>query len=347
MPDNSFVLPVLDLAHFTQGGDLKNRFLYDLRNAAHKAGFFYLIGHGVPESLNREILQQSARFFALPEEVKNQVAMIRSPHFRGYNREGLEYTRGQRDWREQMDIGAERPALLHDRQGPVWQRLQGPNQWPESLPDFREIVLNWQERITTVLTRILQALALSLGQDEQVFSPVCDEAPHQLLKLIRYPARHHSQGQQGVGAHKDSGLLSLILQDEQSGLEVETAPGIWTAAPPRAGAFVVNIAELLEVATGGYLRASVHRVVSPRPGLERLSVAFFLGARLDAQMPALSLPPALAAETRGVTVDPDNPLFSQVGLNALKGRLRSHPDVAARYHADLVGRGLLDVVAER
>jgi isopenicillin N synthase-like dioxygenase len=336
MSDTRSTLPVLDLEHLAQGGERRNNFLQSLRHAAHEQGFFYLSGHGVSESLNNAILEQSARFFALPEKVKDSIAMIRSPHFRGYNREGLEYTRGQRDWREQVDIGAERVALPLDAQSPAYLRLQGPNQWPSALPEFRPVVLAWQEQVTGVLTRVLRALALSLGQDEQIFGPVCDEAPHQLLKLIRYPARHADHGEQGVGPHKDSGLFSLILQDEQSGLEVETAPGQWTSAPPRKGTFVVNIAELLEVATGGYLRASVHRVVSPPPERERLSVAFFLGARLDAHMPILHLPEALATATHGVTDDPSNPLFSQVGLNALKGRLRSHPDVAARYHADLL-----------
>ena len=34
--------------------------------------------------------------------------------------------------------------------------------------------------------------------------------------------------------------------------------------------------------------------------------------------------------------DPMNPLFRDVGKNYLKGRLRSHPDVARRHHADLL-----------
>jgi isopenicillin N synthase-like dioxygenase len=77
-------------------------------------------------------------------------------------------------------------------------------------------------------------------------------------------------------------------------------------------------------------------VVSPPAGRDRISLAFFLGARLDATVPALRLPPALAAQAAGYTRDPNNPLFHQVGANTLKGRLRSHPDVAARHHADLI-----------
>ena len=53
-------------------------------------------------------------------------------------------------------------------------------------------------------------------------------------------------------------------------------------------------------------------------------------------MPVLELPPHLAAQARGVTQDPHNPLFREVGRNYLKSRLRSHPDVAQRHHADLI-----------
>ena len=44
--------------------------------------------------------------------------MLRSPHFRGYTRTGGELTQGQVDWREQIDIGAER--------APVDDQLNGP-----------------------------------------------------------------------------------------------------------------------------------------------------------------------------------------------------------------------------
>jgi isopenicillin N synthase-like dioxygenase len=119
------------------------------------------------------------------------------------------------------------------------------------------------------------------------------------------------------------------------GLQVESEDG-WIDAPPLHGSFVVNIGEILELASDGFLRANVHRVVSPPPGYDRLSVAFFLGGRLDATVPVLDLPPELATRTRGLTQDPFNPLFREVGKNYLKSRLRSHPDVARRYHADLL-----------
>jgi isopenicillin N synthase-like dioxygenase len=49
-----------------------------------------------------------------------------------------------------------------------------------------------------------------------VFETLYRNDPHVLVKLIRYPGRDFTAGDQGVGAHKDSGLLSLLLQDEQA-----------------------------------------------------------------------------------------------------------------------------------
>jgi isopenicillin N synthase-like dioxygenase len=127
----------------------------------------------------------------------------------------------------------------------------------------------------------------------------------------------------------------VLLQDQQHGLQVEH-DGVWIDAPPIPGTFVVNIGELFEMASNGYLRATMHRVITPPAGAERISIPFFFGACLDATIPLLKLPPELAAGVRGLSQDPMNPLFRDVGKNQLKSRLRSHPDVAARHHGDLV-----------
>jgi isopenicillin N synthase-like dioxygenase len=331
-------IPLLDLRRFDTDAAQRTAFLAELRAAARDIGFFYLSGHGVEPDLLRELIELSRRFFALPEADKLAIEMVNSPHFRGYNRVAWERTRGAPDWREQIDIGAERTALPREPGGPAWARLQGPNQWPAVLPALRPAVVRWQSASIEVLSRLLRAFALSLGQSEDALEPLYRDEPHHLAKLIRYPGRDTTDSEQGVGAHKDAGLLTLLLQDTQGGLQVQTADG-WIDVTPRPGTFVVNIGELLELASDGYLRATFHRVIAPPAGVERISVAFFLGARLDATVPLLHLPPALAAQARGPESDPKNPLFRSVGQNYLKGRLRSHPDVARRHHADLLKSG--------
>lgn len=328
-------LPVLDLSRFDGAPAERAAFLQEVRSAAFGPGFFYLVGHGVEDELIQEVLTASRRFFSLPEADKLAIEMVQSPHFRGYTRAGLEFTRGRPDWREQLDVGAEREALPFDRSAPAWRRLQGPNQWPDAFPALKPLLLRYQQEVTALAIRVLQVFAAALGQPDNAFEPIYDPAPNQLIKLIRYPGRAAGESDQGVGAHKDSGFVTILLQDKVAGLQVETDDG-WIDAPPLPGSFVINIGEILELASNGTLRANVHRVVSPPANTDRLSVAFFLGARLDATVPLLTLPPELTAHARGITQDPQNPLFRDVGRNYLKGRLRSHPDVARRHHADLL-----------
>jgi isopenicillin N synthase-like dioxygenase len=328
-------LPTLDLRRLEQGGAECNGFLAELRETVRTLGFFYLSGHDIDPALIEGVLSLSRHFFSLPEAEKHSIAMVNSPHFRGYNRAGLEHTRGRPDWREQIDIGAELKPWPRDPALPPWTRLQGPNQWPAAMPELQPVLLRYQAEVTALGIRITRALALSLGQPENVFEPIYTPAPNQLLKIIRYPGRTADEGNQGVGAHKDSGFVTVLLQDTTAGLQVE-GPNGWIDAKPVPGTFVINIGELLEMASNGYLRANMHRVVSPPAGQDRLSVAFFLGARLDSTVPLLHLPPELAAQARGLTQDPLNPLFRDVAKNYLKSRLRSHPDVARRHHADLL-----------
>ena len=326
-------LPILDLSQLDAGPEAAARFRDDLRAATHDVGFFYLTGTGVTPELEGRLLQAAKDFFALPEADKLAIENVKSPHFRGYTRIGGERTQGAVDWREQIDIGPEREAVDG---GPGYNRLIGPNLWPAAQPELREVVAEWHEHLSGVARKLLRAWALALGAAESYFEENFGD-PSTLIKIVRYPGTHEPEPQQGVGAHKDSGVLTLLwVEPGKGGLQVER-DGIWVDAPPVDGAFVVNIGELLEYATDGYLKATNHRVVSPKAPDERISIPFFFNPALDARLPLIKLPPELAAQARGVTKDPSNPIHALYGENALKSRLRAHPDVAAIHHADLVG----------
>ncbi|QDX30448.1 isopenicillin N synthase family dioxygenase [Dickeya poaceiphila] len=329
-------LPVLNFSLLDGNPQQRADFLHHLNHAARETGFFYLTHHGVAPELQQRVQRLSRAFFSLPDAEKQRVAMIHSPHFRGYTLAGAERTRSEPDWREQFDIGAERAPLRLLSGDPAWRRLQGPNQWPSSLPELKTTLLEWQQTLTRISLRLLRAFAEMLGLPVTAFDALYGSKPNEHIKLIRYPGRSAAAGRQGVGAHKDSGFLTLLLQDQQAGLQVEVEPDHWVDAHPLPGSFVVNIGELLELATDGYLRATVHRVASPSVGQDRLSIAFFLGAQLDAVVPVFPLAPALAKLARGPASDPNNPLLRDVGWNYLKGRLRSHPEVAKRYYGDVL-----------
>ncbi|WP_175283752.1 isopenicillin N synthase family oxygenase, partial [Mycobacterium avium] len=159
-----------------------------LREAAHRVGFFYLTGHGVPADLVDRVLDAARRFFRLPQADKDAVAMVRSPHFRGYTRLGGERTRGAVDWREQIDIGPQRPPIGGlDKSDYRW--LQGPNQWPAALPELPGLIEEWDAALSGVARTLLRHWAAALGSPADVFDAAFADAPATLIKIIRYPGR--------------------------------------------------------------------------------------------------------------------------------------------------------------
>ncbi|MEU1075601.1 MULTISPECIES: 2-oxoglutarate and iron-dependent oxygenase domain-containing protein [unclassified Streptomyces] len=325
-------LPVVDLA---QADDPATRdaFHEGLHRAARDTGFFHLTGHGIDAAEFARILRLTREFFALPEADRLALSNLRSPHFRGYTRIGHELTGGRSDWRDQLDVGAERPAPVVGPDDPAYRWLEGPNQWPDALPELRTVVLDWQDRLASVAHRLLQELLTSIGAPADFFDAAFADRPHLHTKLIRYPGSAPEGDGQGVGAHKDYGFLTLLLQDSVGGLQVRLGDG-FVDVPPLPGAFVVNLGELLEIATRGYLSATDHRVVSPPGAVERYSVPFFYNPRLDARID--TVPGAYLADAPGVAQSADNPLHAEYGRNELKGWLRAHPRVARLHHPELV-----------
>ncbi|MGW2691009.1 isopenicillin N synthase family dioxygenase [Streptomyces sp. NPDC001296] len=327
-------LPIIDLSAADRGPESRALFHAQLHSAAHDVGFFQLVGHGITQAETDALLRAMRAFFALPEADRLALDNVNSPHFRGYTRIGDERTAGARDWRDQLDIGAERPAHVPGPgEAPYWW-LQGPNQWPAALPELRTAALAWIDRLSGVAQRLLHELLAAIGADPAFYDSVFGDRAHPHLKFVRYPGSAGDGADQGVGAHKDYGFLTLLLQDRVGGLQVQREDGLFHDVPPLDGAFVVNLGELLEVATNGYLLATNHRVVSPPGATERFSVPFFYNPRLDARVEPLLFPGASTAP--GITADPANPLFAEYGYNELKGKLRAHPRTAELHHAALL-----------
>jgi isopenicillin N synthase-like dioxygenase len=328
-------LPILDLSELDAGAGSAEEFRRKLRQVTHEVGFFYLVGHGVPQALIDEVLNLSRRFFELPLEDKLAIENVHSPQFRGYTRTGEELTNGTADWREQIDIGEERDPVGG---GADYWRLEGHNLWPAALPELRTAFTEWQRQLSALALRLLRTWAVALGTDAGVFDDAFAERPFSLIKIVRYPGTSTEVAQQGVGAHRDGGVLTLLLVEPgKGGLQVEH-DGDWIDAPSLPGAFVVNIGEMLELATDGYLKATLHRVESPRLGTDRISIPFFFNPALDAVMPQLELDLHLRAAARGLSSDPtDSPILETYGDNALRYRLRAHPNVARIHHLDLLG----------
>ena len=329
-------IATLDLREAEADGSTRKSFQRRLRESVHGIGAFYLTGHGIDEDLCDALLRHGRRLFELPSAALATIDMIHSPHFRGYTPPGNERTAGRADRREQLDVAFEAKTRERSPDHARYWLLQGPNQWPAALPALRIAVLDYMERLQAVAARLLAALLEALGLRRDYFTDAFSPDPHVHLKIVRYPGSDDGATDQGVGAHKDYGFLTLLLQDTASGLQVSDGVGGYIDVPPVPGTFVINLGEMLEVASGGYVTATTHRVVSPPPGTDRLSIPFFFNPRLDYITTPLAIASSLAAPSTRRVEDTRDVLFTEYGRNALRGWFRSHPRVAERYYSELL-----------
>lgn len=244
-----------------------------LRRACLDYGFFYCRGHGVPQALMDAALEQTRLLFDLPEAAKQRLNKANSPANRGYE-----------------DLGGQtlQPGSLPDRKegfylgedlGPEHPRVRagefnaGANLWPADLAAFRPVMAAYFAALNVVAERLMQGLALSLDLPEGYFEAFTQE-PAATLRLLHYPpSRAEVADEMGAGAHTDFGGLTLLLQDEVAGLQVMGDTG-WIDAPPIAGAFVVNLGDMIARWTNDRYRSTLHRVIN-QSGTERYSVPFF------------------------------------------------------------------------
>ncbi|CAD2222082.1 non-haem dioxygenase in morphine synthesis N-terminal/2OG-Fe(II) oxygenase superfamily, putative [Angomonas deanei] len=330
-------LPIIDLREL-DNENTRADFYKKLRKVSRENGFFYLVGHGISQEERDDLLNTVKRFFALPQDAKDKISIDNSPHFHGYTRTGDERTRNKADFREQLDIGEEvvGQTLLAEDDPHFYRNLRGPNQWPEEVPELKGKALAYADKAHHVLSKLLKAFIGALEVPEEDFSVLTTDTGF-TLKLVHYPANDGEQGpdrQQGCGPHKDAALLALLWQDDVGGLQVFTEEKGWIDAPSVKDAYIVNIGEILELATNGYFTADIHQVVmKPHLKKDRYSIPFFLSTGIDLDyLPLLKLPKELQAEARGPSSDPENPLFQNVSRNYMKARLRSHLNTTKRFY---------------
>ena len=271
-------LPIIDLAG--PPGDIARQ----IESACRESGFFYIAGHRVPTELIEQLDAASREFFALPDDDKMEIAMARGgPAWRGYFPVGAELTSGRPDLKEGIYFGTELPD--DDPRVRAGVPLHGANLFPRQVPALRDAVLAYLDAVTETAQDVLRGVARSLDLDAGYFITSYTADPTVLFRIFHYPPSTPDSEDWGVGEHTDYGLITILLQDDNGGLQVRTPAG-WVDAPPIPGTFVCNIGDMLDRMTGGWYRSTPHRVRNTS-GNERLSFPFFLDPDFTAEVPPL------------------------------------------------------------
>ncbi|KAF7828693.1 protein IRX15-LIKE [Senna tora] len=217
-----------------------------LDKACREAGFFYVKGHGIPDTLLKEVKDATRRFFQLPYEEKTKIKMSAATGFRGYQRIGENITKGVPDMHEAIDCYREVTKGMY---GSLGKAMEGCNQWPQNPPNFKVLM----EDYIKLARKIMRGIALALGGSPDEFEGERAGNPFWVMRLIGYPGVSTANGTTdlkndiGCGAHTDYGLLTLVNQDDDiNALQVRNLSGEWIPAPAIPGSFVCNIGDMLK-----------------------------------------------------------------------------------------------------
>ena len=296
--DAKAFLPIIDMAPlFTDSPVARADVARAIQSACRDSGFFYVSGHGVDPRCLDDLDAASRRFFALPDDSKMEIAMAEGGQaWRGFFPVGGELTSGRPDIKEGLYFGSEL-APDHPRVKAGWP-LHGANLWPKEVPELREAVAGYMAGVANAAAVLLEGIALSLDLDSDYFATNYTAEPTILFRIFHYPPVDTADNW-GVGEHTDYGLLTLLTQDENGGLQVKTPRG-WIDAPPVPGTLVCNIGDMLDRLTGGWFRSTSHRVRNVS-GASRLSFPLFYDPDFTAEMrplPAQAAQPATRGEAR-------------------------------------------------
>ncbi|KAG1358960.1 putative 2-oxoglutarate-dependent dioxygenase [Cocos nucifera] len=169
-----------------------------LDKACKDAGFFYVKGHGIADSLVKEVRDITHKFFGLPYEDKLKIKMTPASGYRGYQRIGENITKGKPDMHEAIDCYRE---IEPGTYGTLGKPLEGSNLWPDYPSHFKELMEEYLCLLRDLSRKIMHGIALALGgsadafeglltlvnQDDDIHALEVLDVATQVPGLYRYP----------------------------------------------------------------------------------------------------------------------------------------------------------------
>ncbi|XP_061376322.1 flavonol synthase/flavanone 3-hydroxylase-like [Gastrolobium bilobum] len=270
-------IPIIDLASLSEDSNTDpsaiEGLVREIGSAFKEWGFFQVINHGVPIESREKIEATAKKFFALSNEEKGKVRRD-AVNVMGYY--DSEHTKNIRDWKEVFDFTVEEPTLMaasldpHNKETTHWN-----NQWPENPPELREAFQEYAKVIEKLALKLMELIAMSLGLPPKRFHGFFKDQTS-WIRLNYYPPCPFRDIVLGCGRHKDTGVLTVLAQDEVSGLEVKRkSDGEWVRVNPTPNAYIINLGDIMQVWTNGAYESIEHRVIL-NPEKARLSYPFFL-----------------------------------------------------------------------
>ncbi|KAG1359604.1 protein DMR6-LIKE OXYGENASE 2 [Cocos nucifera] len=133
----------------------------------------------------------------------------------------------------------------------------------------REEATSYAMHAKSLFLVLMGAILETLGVNTSILREF-DDGSH-LMVINFYPACPEPNLTLGMPAHSDYGFLTLLLQDDVEGLQVQ-CEGEWITVEPVPNSLTVNLGDHFEMFSNGRYRSVLHRVLV-NSSKSRMSVA--------------------------------------------------------------------------
>jgi isopenicillin N synthase-like dioxygenase len=276
-------IPVIDVADVfhDSSSNAAMAAIDQIAQACKTWGFFQIVNHGITNTQIEEVWHQTHALFALPIEEKLELERSKQNPW-GFN--NRELTKNQRDKKEVFDF-------TREDFDPIYSQS---NRWPQRHPRFKVTMLAYQHACTTLALKLLEAFCIGLDLPADFMHPYFQGNHTGFVRLNYYPVKDPMTGlavddqetaDLGIHHHTDAGGLTILLQDQVSGLQVYRN-GFWHDIPTVDGAITINTGDMMQVWSNDIYQAPIHRVLAMK-SCERYSIPFFLNPAAECRVSPL------------------------------------------------------------
>lgn len=233
-----------------------NEFESDLVESVTNTGFAVLTHHGIDHAFIKETAMAWRLFFLNDQAYKNDFLNASDPNM------------GYKGLKQEKAVGAKKADLKEFFHWKPGQKM--PHEvWALTQHMFFQL--------DDISNKILTTLDRQGGRND--YADSCFNSDNTLLRSLYYPAMDFSQEPEAVraAAHEDINHITLLVAASAPGLQVKDAKGNWHDVPNEENSIVVNIGDMLKLASGGRYRSTTHRVVNPDSSrADRVSMPLFV-----------------------------------------------------------------------
>lgn len=116
----------------------------------------------------------------------------------------------------------------------------------------REACEEYAEEVEKLAYKLMELIAMSLGLVPNRFREFFIHNTSN-IRLNHYPPCPYPHLALGLGRHKDTGVLTVLAQDDVGGLQVKRkSDGEWIQVKPIFNSFIINVGDMIQVPNTSY-----------------------------------------------------------------------------------------------